>query len=47
MLFAKPRVPRSSGLEAASLLNKASYAKAVNVKSGISGWANAGLPVQK
>ena len=35
------------GPEGTALLNKAGYAKAVNLKSGIQGWADAGYPVQK
>jgi rhodanese-related sulfurtransferase len=35
------------GPEGTSLLNKGGYAKAVNLKSGIQGWADAGLTVAK
>jgi rhodanese-related sulfurtransferase len=37
----------TTGPEGTHLLNKAGYAKAVNVKSGIEGWTGAGFPVQK
>lgn len=36
----------SIGPEATAILNKAGYAKAVNLKSGIEGWAAAKLPIQ-
>jgi rhodanese-related sulfurtransferase len=36
-----------SGPEGTHLLNKAGFANAVNIKSGIEGWEKAGLPVQK
>lgn len=36
----------SLGPEGTKLLNKAGYSAAVNLKSGISGWADSGLPVQ-
>jgi len=35
------------GPEGTSLLNKGGYTKAVNMKSGIQGWADAGLTVAK
>ena len=35
------------GPEAAHLLNEAGFSKAVNLRSGIEGWANAGFPVVK
>jgi len=35
------------GPEGTALLNKAGYARAVNLQSGIQGWADAGFPVQK
>lgn len=35
------------GPEATSILNRAGYTKAVNLKPGIEGWADAGLPVAK
>lgn len=35
------------GPQGTALLNKAGYAKAVNVDQGIQGWAAAGLPIAK
>jgi rhodanese-related sulfurtransferase len=35
------------GPEATSLLNRAGYARAVNLKPGIEGWADARLPIAK
>ena len=35
------------GPEATSLLNRAGYVNAVNLKPGIEGWAAAGLPIQQ
>lgn len=37
----------TTGPEGTHLLNKAGYTKAVNIKSGIEGWAGAALPIQK
>lgn len=37
----------TTGPEGTHLLNQAGFARAVNVKTGIDGWAKAGLPVQK
>lgn len=37
----------SIGPRGTALLNKAGYAKAVNVEQGIQGWAAAGLPIAK
>jgi len=37
----------SLGPEGTLALNRAGYSGAVNLKSGISGWADSGLPVQK
>lgn len=37
----------TSGPEGTHILNQAGFAHAVNVKAGIDGWANAGLPIQK
>ena len=34
------------GPEGTSILNKAGYAKAVNLQGGIQGWVNAGFPVE-
>lgn len=33
--------------QATSLLNRAGYVNAVNLKPGIEGWAAAGLPIQQ
>jgi len=38
---------RSIGPEGTHLLNKAGFAGAVNLRPGIQGWANAGLPIEK
>ena len=35
------------GPEAAHLLNEAGFSKAVNLRSGIEGWAHAGFPILK
>jgi rhodanese-related sulfurtransferase len=37
----------SLGPEGTHLLNKAGFAQAVNLKSGIQGWAAAGLPIEQ
>ncbi len=37
----------TTGPEGTQLLNQAGFTQAVNVKAGIGGWADAGLPVQK
>jgi len=37
----------TTGPEGTQILNQAGYKQAVNVKAGIEGWADAGLPVQK
>ncbi len=37
----------TTGPEGTQLLNQAGYKQAVNVKAGIAGWADAGLPIQK
>jgi rhodanese-related sulfurtransferase len=37
----------SHGPEATHLLQQAGFKKAVNLKSGIEGWSNAGLPIRK
>lgn len=36
-----------TGPEGTTILNKAGYAKAVNLKGGIEAWAKAGMPTQK
>ena len=38
---------RHQGPEATHILNQAGYTNAVNLKSGIEGWAEAGLPIEK
>ena len=37
----------TTGPEGTQILNQAGYTQAVNMKAGISGWADAGLPVLK
>lgn len=36
----------TTGPEGTQILNQAGYSKAVNVKAGLEGWVDAGLPVQ-
>src|SRR5512143_596329 len=37
----------TTGPKGTRILNKAGFTRAVNIKSGIDGWADAGLPIQK